>query len=112
MYQKNICLNTKTWVSFSTGNKGCLDHIKDLKSPTPDDVRRALYKCSILERVPVKDDDNYNVWTRSVQKDGLDFFFVVSVKAETKIEVNEQVKKIIADNGWKVADICTSPTKT
>ena len=110
MYQKNICLNTKTWVAYSTGNKG---YLKELKSPTPtpDDVRRALYACSILERIPDNVNDNYNVWSRSVKKDGLDFFFVVSVKAETQREVNEQAKKIIADNGWKVADKRTYPTE-
>lgn len=110
MYQKNICINTNTGIAFSTGNQGYRKLLKS-STPTPDDVRRAVYKCSILERSDTEVDDNYNVWSRSVKRDGLNFFFVVTVKAETKKEFEAQEKKILTDNGWKGAHEKTFPTK-
>ena len=110
MYQKNICLNTKTWVAYSTGNQGYRDLLNN-SNPTADDVRHALYIRSIKRRQSNNANDNYNHWSKSVKRDGLDFFFVVSVKAETMKEANVQAKKIISDNGWKEASKQTYATE-
>ncbi|PSV38635.1 hypothetical protein [Photobacterium sp. GB-36] len=109
MYQKNICLNTKTWVAYSTGNQGYRKLIKNPK-PTADDVRRALYKRSIKRRSE-NTRDYYNQWSESVERDGLDFFFVVTVKAKTKDEADAKAKEIVSDNGWKEASTATYATE-
>ncbi|MCW8332020.1 hypothetical protein MD588_24820 [Photobacterium sp. SDRW27] len=110
MYQKNICLNTKTWVAYSTGNQGYLKLINN-PNPTVDDVRKALYERSIKRRPSSNANDNYNRWSESVEKDGFDSFLVVSVKAKSQNEADVQADKIISDNGWKVASQLTYATK-
>ena len=111
MYQKNICINTKTLVAYSTGNQRYRRLINS-PEPTVDDVRGALYQCSINRRQnEYTNIDYYNQWSESVERDGLDFFFVISVKAETKNEANVRAAKIISDNGWEEASKMTYATE-
>lgn len=104
LFTYNVCINTKTWYAYPTGNS---KYESKLGTPTPENIRQALYEacCS-----PNPKNENYSAWSATVVRDGIENFFVVSVKSESQSEAKALAKKLIADNGWTDVSIKTYPT--